>query len=481
MKFSISRYFFILIFCGLSNLATAQDKQLYEAVSKKVQIAFNTEDPMNIYALTSPAYKEKMSTSTFISGTKKFYIKTGKWESLQFREETDGGMVFTAHFEREIQLFFLQLDEQGRISRFNFKSIPFVKTSKSYLVAGNNPLLTPVDSLVERLVRPYIQQGHTVGLSIAVIQKGKVNRYSYGEVKKGSNQLPDPQKTIYEIGSVTKTFTSLLLAREVVRKKMDLMVPINTYLSKDIPGLHYKNTPITLQNLANHTSGLPRLPANIFLGAVDPTNPYSHYNEDSLYSFLKTYQPSVIPGSQFSYSNYGAGLLGSILSQNAHRSFEQLVLERISLPLKMKDTRIELRAEDKIRLAQGYNEKGEATGLWDLVSLQGSGAIKSTLNDMVRYTQAQLGQFGNALEEAILLTHRETFHSQENTMGLGWRIDMQKDNIYWHHSGGTGGFRSFVGFDKKHQLGVVLLSNTAEDVTKIGQGILEKYLANSKK
>jgi len=469
------RYFFFIFFFGFAKFAVAQShRQLYDSVSYLVLDAYNTQDPRNIYSLTSPTYQSRMSPSSFTNGTKKFYIKVGKWEDLNFREQTDGGMAYTARFEREKQIFFLQLDEQGRILRFNFKPLPFVKSTKNDQVPSNNSMTSATDSLVEKLIRPYIQQGHTTGLCIAVIQNGKVHRYSYGEVKRGSNKLPDFQNTIFEIGSLTKTFTSLLLAREVTRKKMALNDPINKYLPLTIPKLQYHNAVITLLDLANHTSGFPRLPANIFLGNVNPSDPYRHYNEDSLYSFLKTYKPSVIPGTQFSYSNYGAGLLGSILSHNANRSFEQLVLEQICLPLKMNNTRIELREEDSTCFAQGYNENGEPTTTWDLASLQGSGAIKSTLNDMVRYTQAQLGQLHSSLKKTILLTHQVTFQSMDNTIGLGWRIAKQQDNIYWHHSGGTGGFRSFVGFDKKRHFGVVILSNTAEDVTSIGQAILEE-------
>ena len=468
------RFFLGLLLCGLFKMVAAQERHpLYDSVSKLVQKAFNAEDPMKIYVLTSTGYQERMNAAKFSEGTKKFYLKTGKWNDLTFKEETDGGIAYTALFERETQVLFLQLDEQGKIDRFNFKPVPFVKGTKSHPVASNNPLTSEIDSLVEKLVRPYIQQGHTAALCLAIIRNNTVHYYSYGEVVKGSNKLPDPQSTIFEIGSVTKTFTSLLLASEVIRKKMTLNDPINKYLPASFPNLRYNNTAITLEHLANHTSGLPRLPANIFIGQINPQDPYRHYNEDSVYSFLSTYKPAIIPGSQFSYSNFGAGLLAIILSRKFHQTFEQLLTIKIFGPLKMHDTKIELSAKDSIQFAQGYNEKGEPTAPWNLAALQGSGAIRSTLSDMVRYTKAQLGQINTPLDKAIFLTHQVTFQSKENTMGLGWRIKKQKNDVYWHHSGGTGGFRSFVGFDKKRLLGVVILSNTAEDVTKIGQSILE--------
>ncbi|MFA6541910.1 MAG: serine hydrolase [Bacteroidota bacterium] len=459
--------------CLLPNSSRAQQAvALYDSVSMEIQKHFNAEDPKGIYALTSPKYQKRMNVEAFSEGTKKFFLKTGKWQSLKLKETNDEGVVYTASFENDTQIFFLQLDELGRISRFNFKPVPFDPGIKNYRVSSTNTLKSKLDSVVESLVRPYMQQGHTAGLCLAVLENNKVYYYSYGEVEKGSKKLPDPKKTIFEIGSVTKTFTSLLLAIEVVKGNMHLEDPINKYLPSYIHHLSFNDRSITLENLANHTSGFPRLPANIFLGNVDPMDPYKHYIQDSLFHFLMGYQPSITPGTEFSYSNFGAGLLGCLLARATNQSYEQLVVERISLPLKMMNTKIQLDSNDRERFAKGYNEKGKPTAPWNLATLQGSGAIRSTLNDMVRYTQAQLGKYESTLNKAILLTQQITFQDKDNTMGLGWRIEKQVNNIYWHHSGGTGGFRSFVGFDKKRNLGVVILSNTAEDVTRIGQTIL---------
>jgi len=144
----------------------------------------------------------------------------------------------------------------------------------------------------------------------------------------------------------------------------------------------------------------------------------------------------------------------------------------------MHHTRIRLRPEDSTFLATGYNEYGAPTALWDLAALEGSGAIRSTLNDMVRLMQAQLArQPRGGLKKAISLTHQVTFTNQDTAMGLGWRIARKGNkNTYLHHSGGTGGFRSFVAVNKNRRLGVVILSNTAEEVTAIGQALMEADL-----
>jgi len=339
-------------------------------------------------------------------------------------------------------------------------------------VPGNNPLKDSLDLMVEGAVRSYLQKGNTCGLVLAVINKNKVRKYSYGSVNKKVNQLPDAENTIFEIGSVTKTFNSLLLAEEVVAKRMKLNDPINRYLPDSIPPLNFGGKTITLQDLANHTSGFPRLPDNIFNASVDPKDPYKHYIPDSLYSFLMRYHPSVIPGTTFAYSNYGAGVLGTILERTLKSSFEQLVLSRICVPLDMHHTSVTPGDAVQNNFAQGYNETGEATVPWDLASLKGSGAIRSTLNDMVKYVRAQIEMKG-PLGKAMALSHQPTFVGKEQNMGLGWRISRNGQHTYLHHSGGTGGFRSFVGFDPGRQVAIIILSNAAEDVTTIGEQFLK--------
>jgi CubicO group peptidase (beta-lactamase class C family) len=468
-----SRTALILLLSLITCYARAQEQApRYDSVSRLVQAAYNSTNPANMYLLTAPVYRDRMNATRFEEGTRRFYAKAGKWIGMTEKERSDSGRVYTASFEKLEQLFVLQLDANSEIVRFDFKPVPVEKGTKKERVQSNNPMRSETDSLVEKLVRPYIQQIQTAGLTIAILKNGKLHRYSYGEVRRGGG-LPDPQTTLFEIGSVTKTFTSLLLATEVVKKKMRLDDPVNRYLPGSVPTLHYQQRSISLRDLANHTSGFPRLPANIFYGNVDPADPYRHYNEDSLIRFLQSYQPAVLPGTRFSYSNVGAGLLGTILARQANLTFDQLVVERICRPLKMNHTRVELRQEDSLHIAQGYNEKGEATALWNLAALQGSGAIRSTLNDMVRYVQAQMGTLHSSLDKAILRASQITFTSPDQTMALGWRVKQDGQQTYWHHSGGTGGFRSFAGFDKQRQVGVVILSNAAEEVTAIGQALLE--------
>ncbi|MES2418158.1 MAG: serine hydrolase domain-containing protein [Bacteroidota bacterium] len=461
-----------LLLISTSSLAQVK-RHTYNSAAAQVQVYFNTQQPEKIYGMTSDIFRQKMTAQQFATGMNKFAVQTGKWVNFAFAAENEKGIDYTAVFENSTQLFSIKLDSMGKISRLNFALVPVIIATKNYRVPSNNLLKDSLDRLVEQLVRPYIQKGNTSGLVLAIIDKEKIRRYSYGTTDKTVQALPDASTTIFEIGSITKTFNSLVLAKEVIAGRMKLNDPINKYLPNTIPMLNFQGHPITLEQLANHTSGFPRLPENIFLGKINSQDPYKHYVADSLYSYLKHYRPSVIPGSKFSYSNFGAGVLSTILERTKKKTFEQLIVSEICIPLGMKNTTVTLNDSQQKNFAQGYNEKGKATAPWDLASLKGSGAIRSTLNDMVIYARAQMGM-ENRLNKAIDLSHQATFDGKSESMGLGWRINTTAKHQHLHHSGGTGGFRSFVGFDLNRQLAVVILSNAAEDVTAIGEYILSR-------
>lgn len=461
-----------LTFFTVNFTQAQQENGHYNNMVEQVRTSFNQNHPEKIYALTSAIFQKKMTGEQFAVGMNKFHAKVGDWKSSVFKEENEKGLDYLTVFENSRQVFSIKLDGQGKIDRLNFAAVPVTIAEKADQAPSDNPLKDSLDLIVEHLVRPYIQKGNTCGLVLAVIHKGKMRKYSYGSVGKKVAQLPDSENTIFEIGSVTKTFNSLMLAQEVVAGRMKLNDPINLYLPDSIPALSFQGKPITLQDLANHTSGFPRLPVNIFNARVDPKDPYKHYLPDSLYSFLRHYHPSVVPGTVFSYSNFGAGVLGTILERKSGSSFESLIVNRICKPLGMDHTSVTLNDAAQKNFAQGYNETGEITAPWDLASLKGSGAIRSTLNDMIKYARVQM-EIKGPLRKAIALSHQPTYIGKDQSMGLGWRINRSGQHTYLHHSGGTGGFRSFVGFDTDRQIAIIILSNAAEDVTTIGERFLK--------
>jgi CubicO group peptidase (beta-lactamase class C family) len=233
------------------------------------------------------------------------------------------------------------------------------------------------------------------------------------------------------------------------------------------------DVPITLKTLSNHSSGFPRLPMNLYKKGDDANNPYQNYDAGRLFSYLKTFKPYREVGVNYEYSNFAVGLLGTILAQQNQLSYEELLLQKICKPLNLRNTKISLDTTDKNNFAQGFDEKGKATSAWDLNTLAGAGGIRSTTNDMAKFVEANMTKAPKQIQEAIELSQKVSFESGQNIVGLGWHIAKRKERTIYQHSGGTGGFRTFVGFDKERQIGVVVLSNSAEEVAMIGMGMFK--------
>jgi serine-type D-Ala-D-Ala carboxypeptidase/endopeptidase len=278
------------------------------------------------------------------------------------------------------------------------------------------------------------------------------------------------EHSIFEIGSITKTFTGILLADRVIRGESTLNDPLQNYLPEGITAPTRSGTLITLAHLSNHTSGLPYMPGN--LKPSNPANPFADYSEQLLYDFLKSY---VLPrdiGSKYEYSNYAAGLLGHVLAVKSKMSYEQLMIAKIAEPLKLENTRITLTPAMKKNLATGYVGEVE-TGIWDLTALAGAGAIRSSGVDMIRYVSANMGLFKTSLYPAIQLSHQNSrVEGAVPKVGLGWHIiPIGNKEIIWHN-GGTGGYRTFIGFIKGENKGVVVLSNSNQSIDDIGFHLL---------
>ena len=228
----------------------------------------------------------------------------------------------------------------------------------------------------------------SVGLVVGIIdQKGR-RIISAGSLDQNDKRLLNGD-TVFEIGSITKVFTSLVLTDMVQRGEVALSDPIGKYLPKDLKTPERGGKAITLLDLSTHFSGLPRLPGN--LAPRNPTDPYADYSVENLYQFLTGYTLPRDPGEKWEYSNLGSGLLGHLLSLRAGSSYEAVVHSRITAPLRMKDTAVTLSPEMKARLAVGHNNNLAAVPNWNFQSLAGAGALRSTANDMLTFLAANLG------------------------------------------------------------------------------------------
>ncbi|MFD9013229.1 serine hydrolase domain-containing protein [Streptomyces sp. NPDC059552] len=286
---------------------------------------------------------------------------------------------------------------------------------------------------------------------------------------------PGPD-TLFEIGSVTKTFTALALARMATAGAVALDEPLGDLLPDGTHVPSRDGRQISLQHLATHTSGLSRLPRGMmlrFLLGPSTPDPYAGCTADALLSGLARTRLGAAPGKRFRYSNLGAGLLGLALARRAGTDYETLITRDICAPLGMGDTVVTVDGPRSQRSAQGHNRRGRPTTPWNLADLAGAGALRSTATDLVAFVQAQLDPAAVPAElaEAIRLS-RSVEHrtSPFARVHLGWMAHRlharQGGHLQIWHNGGTGGFSSFVGFDPEKQVAVIALGNTTRPVDR---------------
>ena len=227
-----------------------------------------------------------------------------------------------------------------------------------------------------------------MGIVIGLVDENGSSIVSYGNLDNGTDHKIDGD-TLFDIASITKPFTGLLLQDMIERGEMQLDDPVANYLpaTVDMPSRGGKE--ITLRHLATHTSGLPHIAENLVPTRVD--NPFADYSVEELYAFLSGYKLAHDPGTKFEYSSLGMGLLGHAIALKAGSDYESLVVERICRPLNMDSTRITLTPELKSRFATGHNQFGEAVLSWDRQTQLGGSALRSTANDLLKFLSANLG------------------------------------------------------------------------------------------
>ena len=329
-----------------------------------------------------------------------------------------------------------------------FISIPFLILgiiSATYMVrnwtpAINIPAISEVTSL-DDIITTYIENAKTKGLSIGTYQNGNVAFYNFG-ICSDENPVAPTEQSIYEIGSITKTFTTAVLAQMVAEGKVQYDDPVAKYLPEEVVNWS-SDVEITLEELATHSSSLPRMPSNFLKRAMfSPGNPYKDYTVEDMYDFLKEFEPKAKTERKSDYSNLGMGLLGHILAMVEEVTYEAMVQKRIFQPLGMDASVIEITEGQMI---QGHDGSGSPTSQWDLPTLAGAGAIRSNTIDMMKYLEANITE-----QHPYVLTHAPKKElSDFQKIGLAW-ISQNNDGQAFHwHNGGTGGFRTFTGFSKE--------------------------------
>jgi len=347
-------------------------------------------------------------------------------------------------------------------------SVSLSATAANGQKLSNEPVIS--DTEIQTILAERIdQKRQSVGIVVGIIEDRGERIVSYGALNQ-NDPRPLNGGAVFEVGSVTSVFTSLLLADMVQRGEVALNDPLAKYLPPAVKVPSQGNRPITLADLATHTAGLPLLPPNFH--PKNPANPYAGYGENDLYASLSNYKLSGTVGTDYSFSSMGMGLLGLALSRRSGMSYEALVKTRILDPLGMKSTGFSMTPALSSQLAVGHNKQLQPVGYWDAAAMAGAVGLKSSAQDLLTFLEAELGYRPSPLSGsmAAMLNLRRPTRYAGLELALGWHIlTTSKTQIIWHN-GGTGGFRAFIGFSPRTKVGIVVLSNTesANGIDDIG-------------
>lgn len=308
--------------------------------------------------------------------------------------------------------------------------------------------LATAKQIQNMLVQAIDVQHKSDGIVVGVITRKAREIISYGHFDSDDQRVPNGD-TVFEIGSISKVFTSLLLSEMVLDGEVKLSDPISKYLPSSVHAPSHHGKQITLLDLATHHSGLPRMPDNFS----------ANYSAQQMYEFLDHYQLTRDPGEKYEYSNLGVGLLGVILAQRANTDYDTLLRTRITAPLGMNRTGVELTPEMKADFIPGHHFRMENAPPWVVPALSGAGGIRSTANDLLIFLAANMGIIHTSLQPAMkkMLSVRRPA-SPGVQVALGWHVT-KAGGLVWHN-GQTNGYYSFMGYDPDRKIGVVVLSNS---------------------
>lgn len=439
----MKRLFYILILMILGVSLAAQTKN-YTMSIEQFQKSFNTGKYDEIFN----SFSSEMKQSLPIAENKQFFSdlknQAGNVKSIEFTGyQQSTYAVYKTQFEKEILMINISLDAQNKINGLFIK--PYEDPKKIINVLNSYP-----KAIAEAIYSTVVKFPENVQLSIAVIQNGKTDYY--GIIREHDSIKPvENQNKVFEIGSISKVFTSTVLASLVESNKIKLTDNINSYYS-----FPFKDErKISFEDLANHTSGLPRLPQNLNLS--DLNNPYQGYHTQELKDYLKNIMTiEHKTPKNFTYSNLGVGLLGYTLGLSQKTTFQNLLQKTVFDPYGMTQS-FTTSQNLGSTLIKGRNINGNLVSNWDWDVLFGAGGILSTTGDLAKFVNAQF----NPKNKELALTRKPTFTINDKTkIGLGWHIITTKNNKeVMFHNGGTGGYSSSMTLNMENQTAVIILSN----------------------
>jgi serine-type D-Ala-D-Ala carboxypeptidase/endopeptidase len=327
---------------------------------------------------------------------------------------------------------------------------------------GQATHIDDVDSIVVRAATTFLKSAPQVtGVSIGILKGGQIYTYNHGTIEEGANH-PPAADTLYPIASVTKTFTGTLLAIAAIEGKMKLDDDVRKYIEGNYPNLEYQGHPIRLEHLVNHNSGLPfnlpDIPENrppFPPIGLEARRVLADYTRKDFLADLHKVEIKTMPGEKFSYSNSAAMLLSIILERVYGMPYEEIVKQKIAVPLGMQDTTMTVTAAQAKRLAKGYDEKGELQP-YPLDMLLGAGALKSTVADLLKYAQWEMAE----RDPAVKISHEPRFVLSDNfSVGLNWQMLKSRPYRRIWQEGNLPGFMSMCVTLPELHVAVVALVN----------------------
>ncbi|MDD2196560.1 MAG: serine hydrolase [Bacteroidales bacterium] len=462
----MKRLFLFLVITLTTNVLFAQTEN-YSFAIDSFQAYYNTEKYNEIFN----SFSSKMKQALPLESTKQFLMSLrtqfGKIENKEFVNYQKGTYAsYKTQFENAILSVNISLDGHNKINGLSIKPYEAVKVNESMAINALNNYPKEISNLIFSKCKDF---PNNTQLSIGIIHNNEINYY--GIIKENDTIKPiDNKNKIFEIGSITKVFTSTVLASLVVENKIKLTDYINGYY----PFAFKDNTKITFESLANHTSGLPRLPENLDLS--NEHNPYKNYKKKELDDYLENIVAlEREPAKAYFYSNLGAGLLGYTLGLSQKTSFQELLQNRIFDKYEMTNS---FTSSNNLNnsLVKGLDTYGEIVSNWDFDVLFGGGGILSATEDLVKFAKAQF----NPENTELSLTRKTTFKVNEKMkIGLGWHILKSENDkeLFWHN-GGTAGYSSTLAISIEDKNAVIILSNVStfnpkmKNIDSLGFGLI---------
>ena len=445
----------LFLFIPLSILSQEESVDA-KMLTKSFITAYNSEDYNSVFNLLSSETQKEFSINELTDFFERLNSEAGKISKKEFIREENNILIYKLTFENWVSQYSFSIDDNKKINEvFYFVTYPDEIHSGSAINSLSNNEGVISDNQVELIFEKSKYFPNNTQISLAFINGENVTYYGLKRQNDSILYFSNYQD-IFEIGSITKVFTANILAKSVIDNKIKLNENINDYLA-----IKFKNNfSISFKSLANHTSGLPRMPSNFEQEAYSSDNPYKHYNDKYLKDYLKNFMEiddKNIGNSE--YSNLGMGLLGFTLSNIYNLNYEELYQKYIFSKHNMKNTTFNINLVNE-KLVKGLDVEGNYTSNWELASLSSAGGILSNVEDLAKYG---IAHFNKSNLDLMLMTKKTVKVNDQVDIGLGWHIiNSEKSDNKWHwHNGGTGGYTSSMVIDIKNLVGVIVLSNVS--------------------